>query len=305
MHDVIVIGGSYAGLSAALQLGRARRDVLVVDAGQRRNRFATSSHGFLGNDGTAPEALAAAGRAEVLAYPTVAWLEAEVEEVQRIADGFLVRAGSTEQRARRLVLATGVVDELPPVPGLAERWGRSVFHCPYCHGYELRQGALGVLATSPLSLHSAALVTEWSTPGGTTLLLNDAFEPDADQLADLAAREIRIERARVVAIEGEAPGLVVRLGDDRRLALAGLFVQSRTRIAAPFAAQLGCELEQGLLGPFYKTDALKETTVPGVFACGDAALEMGSVTFAVGDGARAGFSAHRSLVLDGSLRRRA
>jgi thioredoxin reductase len=279
--------------------------VLVIDAGRRRNRFASSSHGFLGNDGTSPEALAAAGRAEALAYPTVAWLDAEVDEVRPIAGGFVVSAAAHEHRAQRIVLATGVVDELPAVPGLAERWGRSVFHCPYCHGYELNEGALGVLATSPLALHSVALVSEWSSPGGTTLFLGDAFEPDADQLAELASREIRIERARVTAIEGDAPGLVVRLHDGRTTALSGLFVIPHLRIAGAFASQLGCELDEGPLGSFYKTDATKETTVPGVFACGDTATAFGTVATAVGDGVLAGTAAHRSLVFRGSLRRRA
>jgi thioredoxin reductase len=304
MHDVIVIGGSYAGMSAALQLGRARRDVLVIDGGRRRNRFASHAHGVLGFDGVPPEVIAAKGRADVLAYPTVSWRDAEVDDVNPIADGFVVRAGNEEYRARRIVLATGVVDELPPVPGLAERWGRSVFHCPYCHGYELDEGAIGVLATSPLALHSVALVSEWSTLNGTTLFLDAAVEPEPDQLEDLDRREISVERTRVAALEGEGPGVVVRLVDGRRIALAGLFVVPRLRPAAPFAAQLGCELAEGPLGPFYKTDATKETTVPGVFACGDTAAAFGTVAIAIGDGVLAGTSAHRSLVFGSVPRRR-
>jgi thioredoxin reductase len=305
MHDVIVIGGSYAGMSAALQLGRARRDVLVIDAGRRRNRFASHAHGVLGHDGVPPEVLAAKGRAEVLAYPTVSWIDAEVDEAGATADGFHVRAAGREHRARRIVLATGVVDELPAVSGLADRWGRSVFHCPYCHGYELGEGPIGVLATSPLAFHSVALVSEWSRLGSTTLLLDDACEPDADQLADLAAREIRVERTRVAAVEDHASGIGVRLVDGRLIALAGLFVVPRLRVAGPLGEQLGCELEEGPLGPFYRTDAMRETTARGVFACGDTAAAFGTVAIAIADGVLAGTAAHRSLVFGGVARRRA
>src|SRR5437867_3455668 len=152
MYDVIIIGGSYAGLAAALQLVRARRHVLIVDAGQRRNRFAHHSHGFLGQDGQPPEAIAAKGRSEVFAYPTGTWREALATEARSISDGFVVRAGSDEHRGKRLILATGVVDELPAIPGLAERWGKQIFFCPYCDGYEFGMGRLGVLATSEESI---------------------------------------------------------------------------------------------------------------------------------------------------------
>lgn len=296
MYDVIIVGGSYAGLSATLQLARARRQLLIIDAGQRRNRFAKSAHGFLGQDGQPPGAIAEKGRAEVLAYPTVTWRKAEVTGARSVAGGFSVQAGGEEYQAKRLILATGVVDELPSIPGLRERWGQTVFHCPYCHGYELDRGRLGVLATSPMALHSVALVSEWGTPGETTLFLNGAFEPDAEQLADLKTREIKLERELVSAAEGEAPEIDVRLRDGRHRRLDGLFVLSRTLVDNPIAEQLGCELEQGPTGPYYKTDPMKETTVPGVFACGDVALPMGAVSLAVADGTRAGSSAHQSLI---------
>lgn len=296
MHDVIIIGGSYAGLAAALQLGRARRSVLVLDAGQRRNRFAASSHGLLGHDGAAPEAIAARGRAEVLAYPTIAWRDAAVTSVQACDGGFAVRSGADEHRGKRLVLATGVRDEVPAIPGLAERWGKTVFHCPYCHGYELERGRLGVLASGPLAMHVAPLVSEWAGPGQTTLFLDGAFEPDAEQLAALASHGVQIERERVVRAAGEAPAIELHLRDGRVQPLDGLFVQARTHVERGFAEQLGCELEEGPLGSFFKTDATKETTVPGVFSCGDVARAAGSLALAVADGTLAGVAAHRSLV---------
>lgn len=297
MYDVIIIGGSYAGLAAALQLVRARRHVLIIDAGQRRNRFAHHSHGFLGQDGQPPEAIAAKGRSEVLAYPTVTWREALATEARFVSDGFVVRAGSDEHRGKRLILATGVVDELPAIPGLAERWGKQIFFCPYCDGYEFGMGRLGVLATSEESIRFVLLISEWAGVGKTTFFLNGAVEPDAEQLAALASRNIAVERENIVAVSGEEPAMELRLGDGRASKLDGLFLLPRTRLNTPFAEQLGCELEMGQHGPLYKTDATtKETTVAGVFACGDAALTMPSVAFAVADGVRAGKFAHQSLV---------
>jgi thioredoxin reductase len=293
MYDVIIVGGSYAGIAAALQLVRARKKVLIIDAGQRRNRFARHSHGFLGQDGQPPEAIAAKGRSEVLAYPTATWIDATAAETRAVADGFVVRTGAEEHRAKRLILATGVVDELPALPGLAERWGRRAFFCPYCDGYEFNRGQLGVLASSDASIEQAILVSEW---GKTTLFLDDAVVPNAEQLRVLASRDIALEHECVVAVAGDEPAFALSLADGRAIELDGLFLQPRARLASPFAEQLGCELEMGLLGPFIKTNAMKQTTVPGVFACGDVALARPSVSFAVADGVRAGVSAHQSLV---------
>ena len=289
--DVIIVGGSYAGISAGLQLGRARRSVLVVDAGQRRNRFAASSHGFLGQDGRDPAEIARVARGELLAYPTVTWRDDPAVAARPVGDGFAIAlASGVEVEARRVVLASGVVDELPEVPGLAERWGTHVFHCPYCHGYELGRGRIGVIATTALSIHHALLISEW---GETTLFTRGGFEPDAEQARALAARGVAVEAAPVAAIEGDAE---VRLVDGRRLGFAGLFVTSRTRVANPLVGQLGCALEDSPIGAFVQTDAMRETTVRGVFACGDLAVAAGSVAIAVGDGVRAGISAHQSLV---------
>jgi thioredoxin reductase len=283
-------------MAAALQLGRARRSVLVIDAGQRRNRFASHSHGFLGQDGQPPEAIAAKGRAEVLAYPTVRWLDAEVRETAVISDGFAVRTKDEEHQSKRVILATGVRDQLPAIPGLAERWGQTVFHCPYCHGFELNQGRLGVLGTHPLSAHHAALVSEWAGKNQMTLFLNEAYELDAEQLALLEAHGIQLERQRVVSLEGNAPSLDLRLSDGRTTRLEGLFVVPQTKVHTAFAEQLGVAIEESPVGYFYRTDPTKETTRKGVFACGDAGLAMGSVSFAVADGAMAGIGTHRSLV---------
>jgi thioredoxin reductase len=296
MYDAIIIGGGYAGLAAALQLARARRQVLIIDAGQRRNRFATHSHGFLGRDGQPPEAIAAEGRRDVLRYPSVTWQDGVAMEVSPIPGGFQVRGGSDDFRGKRLILATGVVDEPPPVPGLAELWGTRVFHCPYCDGYELGMGSLGLLATSPTSPHFAVLVSEWAAPGQMTLFLNGSPDPDPAELVRLESRRVTIEHEQVRGVGGGPASIEVHLNNGRAVTLDGLFLVTRTRISGPFAEQLGCEIEMGPLGPYYKTDATKETTVPGVFACGDVAQPMAAVSYAIADGVRAGASAHQSLV---------
>ena len=291
MYDVIIVGGSYAGLSAGLQLARARRQVLVIDAGQRRNRFAATSHGFLGQDGQAPEVIAAEGRSQLMEYPTVTWVQGSAVLVNQPVEGFSVRTEhSGTFHARRLILATGVVDELPAVEGLEERWGTRVFHCPYCHGYELDQGRIGVLATSPLAMHHALMLPDW---GPTTLFTNGVFTPDAEQQAQLDRRGVIVESAGVRRISGERADL--ELDDGRVFKLDGIFTLSRTRIS-PLAEQLGCEWVDGPTGPYLHTNDTRQTSVPGVFACGDASLAAGSVALAVAEGVRAGVGAHFSLI---------
>jgi len=294
--DFAVIGGSFAGLSAALQLARARRRVVVVDAGLRRNRFVDeaggTSHGFLTQDGSAPAAIAAQGREQLLRYPSVQWLDGTAEDV-RVAPGgrFEFRVGEqVVVSAGRLVLATGVRDELPPVPGLAERWGRSVFHCPYCHGYEVNAGRIGIVAATPAAQHHGLMLPDW---GETTLFLNGAYVPNDEERAALARRGTRIEPTPIERIVGDAD---VLLQDGRRLAMDGLFTQARTQPSSPVAQQLGCAMEEGPMGPFVKVDAFQQTSVPNVFACGDAARAAGNVALAVADGAMAGFGAHRSTM---------
>lgn len=291
--EVLVVGGSYAGLSAALQLARARRTVLVIDAGRRRNRFALHSHGFLTQDGNEAAAIAAQGRTQLRAYPNVAWANDTVASVKNDGGFFEIELGDGGTASgRRLVLATGVTDTLPRIEGLAERWGRHVFHCPYCHGYELDKGDIGVLATSELSMHHALLLPDW---GRVTLFLNNAFIPNDAQSAALARRSVAIEPTPVARIDGDAD---VVLSDGRRLPMTGLFVAPRTSPTGALAQQLGCAMEAGPMGEFVITDSMKATTVQGVFCCGDMARAAGNVALAVADGAMAGIATHRSLIAE-------
>ncbi|GAA0258981.1 NAD(P)/FAD-dependent oxidoreductase [Rhodanobacter caeni] len=289
-HDVIIVGGSYSGMAAALQLLRARRSVLIIDGGKRRNRRASHSHGFLGMDGVDPAELAHVARAQLEAYPTLAWLDGHVERATGTKDDFQVDCGGETHSARRLLLAIGVSDRLPDIPGLAERWGKSIFHCPYCHGYELDQGRIGVIATGPMSIHQAQLLPEW---GDTTFFLNGTFEPDQAAADELARRGVTIDTSLIREIDGNADAV---LTDGRRLRFGGLFTTPHNEPSTPIATQLGCELVETLMGLQISTGETKETTVPGVFACGDAARMPHSVSLAVADGAWAGAQIHRSLV---------
>lgn len=290
-HDVIVVGGSYAGMAAALQLLRARRTVLVIDAGLRRNRFASHSHGFLGQDGADPAEIAASARAQLMAYPTLTWIDGRAESAAGIKDAFSVTtADGGRHEGRRLLFALGVTDRLPEIDGMAERWGRSIFHCPYCHGYELERGRIGVIATGPMSLHQAQLIPEW---GEVTFFTNGALTLDDAARADLNSRGVTVEETPVRRIEGHADVLLV---DGRTLPFAGLFTASRNAPSTPIASTLGCEIEETPFGTQIRTEASKETTVPGAFACGDVARTPHSVSLAVADGAWAGAQLHRSLV---------
>ena len=294
MHDVIVAGGSFAGLGAAMMLGRARRRVVVIDAGVPRNRFAPASHGFLGQDGRAPAEIIATFRSQVLAYPTVHFVAGVAVSARGVVDDFVVALESGESlRARRLVLATGVVDELPAIPGVAERWGTSVLHCPYCHGYEVADRRLGVLATGAI-LHQAILLGDWSAR--VTLFAN-GVELDDEQRAELARRGVRIEERRVLELVGEAPTLAgVRVADGSIVEVDAVFTGAPTRLASPLAEQLGCAMDDGPFGPIVRTDAWRATTVSGVFCAGDAARAPHNATWAAADGVTAGIKAHQSLV---------
>jgi thioredoxin reductase len=294
-HDAIVIGGSFAGLSAAMYIARARRSVCVVDAGFPRNRFAAHSHGFFAQDGSEPGAMLATARSQVAAYPTASFVEGEAVGAAREADGFSVELASGEVlESRRLVLAFGISDELPAIPGIAERWGSSVLHCPYCHGYEFSGQRLGVLKLSPMSLHQAMLIAEW---GPTTLYLNGDPGPDEAALAELRERGVVIEPAAVSALHGDGTRLsAIELADGRMSAVDALYVGPRTRLNSEIARQLGCELDEGTWGPVIRTDEQRMTTVPGVYAAGDVTRSAHNATWASADGVTAGLALHRSLV---------
>ena len=296
--DIIVIGGSFAGQAAAIQLARARRHVLLLDARRPRNRFASESHGFLGQDGRPPSDIMAIAYEQLAPYPTVDIRETEAVAAEAVEGGFRVfTADGGAQKAKRLILATGVRDDLPPVPGLAERWGITVLHCPYCHGYELNQHPVGVLACNDLAFHQAMMVRDW---GPTTLFTQEIFVPSPEQAGALRARDIAIEPSPVVELLGEAPALeAVTLADGREIRLSGLYLASETVLVGDLADRLGCEFKDGMTGPLIAVDAFQQTSVSGVFAAGDATQQMANATIAAASGVMAASGTHRSLVFEG------
>jgi len=292
-HDAIIIGGSFAGLSAATYLARGRRTVRVIDAGKPRNRFAEHSHGFLAQDGSNPLTMLETAKAQVQAYPTVIFTRGKA--VSGEIENFRIELDSGEiVEGRRLILAFGISDELPDIPGLAERWGNTVIHCPYCHGYEFSDRQLGVLNLSPMSVHQAMLISEW---GPTTFFIDKGMEPDAEALAELQRRGVKIERSPVRALCGEGTELSQVELDDRRLVpIDALYIGPRNRLNSEIAGIFGCAMDELPLGRTIRTDGMKTTTVPGIFAAGDITRGAHSVAWSVADGVTAGTAAHRSLV---------
>lgn len=295
--DAIVVGGSFAGLSAATYIARGRRSVCVIDTGAPRNRFTTASHGFFGQDGRDPMTMIANARTQLAAYPQVTFVTGEAVDAFAGKDFTIALACGETLIADRLVFAFGISDVLPDLPGLAERWGKSVLHCPYCHGYEFAERRLAVLATSPMSTHQALLVAEW---GPTTLYLNGTSMPDASSCQQLAQRGIGIEPCPLAGLTGPGDTLTgVQLEDGRTMAVDALYLAPRSRLNSPLAERLGCELDNGPFGPIVRTDSAKQTKVPGVYAAGDIARAPHSVSWATADGVTAGVSVHQSLVFEG------
>ena len=268
--DVVVIGGGAAGLNGALMLARARRSVVVVDAGTPRNAPAAGVHGLLGRDGTPPAGLLDRGRAEVRSYGGEI-VRGEVETVERDGDRFAVRvAGGGTLRARRLLVTTGLVDELPDVPGLRERWGRDVVHCPYCHGWEVRDRAIGVLATGPMSVHQALLFRQWSAD--VTLFTHRAPAPDPEQAERLAARGIAVVTGEVAALEVAGDRLTgVRLADGTVIAREVVAVAPRMVARAGLLESLGLRAVEhpSGAGEHVPADPTGRTEVAGVWVAGN------------------------------------
>lgn len=293
--DAIIVGGSFAGLSAATYLARGRRRVCIIDAGLPRSRFAEESHGYLSRDGSNPLSILAAARAQLGAYPGARLVDGEAIHARAADTGFAMRLASGETlEARKLVLAFGISDILPPVAGMEQRWGKTVLHCPYCHGIEFSDHELGVLYRAPMSLHQAMLVAEW---GPTTLFLNGHSAPEGEGLDKLIARGIKIEPAPILRLQSEGSALsAILLEGGRSAGISALYVAPQSCLNSSIPEQLGCVIDEGPIGPLIRTDGDGMTTVPGVYAAGDIARAPHSVSWAVADGVTAGTAAHRALV---------
>jgi thioredoxin reductase len=296
-YEVIVVGGGAAGLSAALVLGRARRHTLVVDAGEPRNAPAAHMQGYLSRDGMPPAEFLAVGREEIGRYG-VELVRDRVVDVTS-GEGFAVTLDSGRTvRARRLVIATGLKDELPEVTGVAERFGRDVLHCPYCHGWEVRDQAFGVLATMPMSVHQALMVSQWSKD--VTFFLHTVAEEELsdDDLRRLAAAGVKVVPGEVAELTVEDDRLTgVRLADGTTHAREVVFTAPRAVPQTDLLERLGAELRETPFGAYPVVDETGQTTVPGVWAVGNAMGFAEQVVNAAAGGYRAGATINGDLLM--------
>ena len=300
-YDVVVVGGGAAGLSGAVALARSRRSVLVIDAGDPRNAPASHVHNFLTRDGAPPAEIYAAGRGEVARYGG----RVETGRVTALGqDGewFRVETGRRPVAARRLLVATGVRDELPDVPGLAARWGIDVLHCPYCHGWEVAGQRVGVLATGPMAVHQALLFRQLSPH--VTLLQHTGPAPVGEQREQLDARGIAVTEGKVEQVEADARGLTgVQLSGGRRVALDAVIVAPRMTARAELLAPLGLKpaevrLGEHVVGTRIEADHTGATAVPGVWVAGNISDIQAQVITSAAAGLTAGAAINFDLVLE-------
>lgn len=292
-YEVIVVGGSYAGLSAALALGRSLRRVLVIDSGLPCNRQTPHSHNFLTHDGHTPADIARAARQQVEMYKTVSFANDLATEAERTADGFILRSASGKSfKAQKLIFATGIKDIMSTLPGFAECWGISVLHCPYCHGYEVRDEVTGILANGELAFEYATLISHWTnqltvyTNGKSTLSPQQAIE-----LNGMGIAVVEKEIGKLVHDNGHLKYILFK--DGSHVQLKALYARSPFEQHCQIPEQLGCELtEQGYL----KADATQKTTVDGVYACGDNVTAMRTVANAVYMGTAAGMMLNKEMI---------
>jgi thioredoxin reductase len=302
--DCIVVGGGAAGLSAALVLGRARRRTLVVDAGEQSNRPAHGIGGLLGQDGRPPADFYAAGREELAQYPAVELRAGEVIGAERVDDGIVLELASGErERARRVLLATGMDYRPPELPGIEERWGGSVFHCPFCHGWEVRERALGVLDRGESGVRRVLLLRAWSED--VTLYSDGPAELSDDEAELLRAAGVEVDERPVAGLRGpgeELSAIVFKDGSERHC--GGLLVPVTLHQRTPLADQLGAELASmaPLVADAVKVDESFHSSVPGVSATGDASGQMQSVANAIAGGSTAAAMIVHGLMTEESER---
>ncbi|HVU97078.1 MAG TPA: NAD(P)/FAD-dependent oxidoreductase [Puia sp.] len=292
-YDVIIIGGSYAGLGAAMALGRALRSVLVVDNGDPCNKQTPYSHNFLTQDGKTPREITGVAKRQVQTYGSVAFFNGMATAAGTTKEGFevMVETGETF-KGKKLVLATGIKDILPAIPGFAESWGISVLHCPYCHGYEVRQQKTGLLANGDLAYEMSALLSNWTDD--LTVYTNGLSTLRESQLIKLRQNNIKIVETRLSKLEhleGYIYNLILEDGSQEAADVLYAKLPFVQRSTIPLI--LGCSLtEEG----YIKTDSAQKTTVPGVFACGDNASKIRTVANAVAMGTTTGIMVNKQLI---------
>lgn len=295
MDDVLIIGGSFAGLAGALQLGRARRQVTVLDTGLQRNRFAHHSHGLLGHDHKPPAEILAAARQQLQRYPTVKLVNARATAIDGALDGFSVISDDGATRmARRLVLAYGVADQMPAIPGFAECWGTSIVPCPYCDGFEVAGQHWGLLWSGPHSQHAVSLFLDWTD---RLTVFSDDHELSPEIRADFARRNVAVVDGRLAEIAHRDGHIAaVKLDNGEAVAVDVLFAHPRNRPSANLHEALGLAVTETPVGHILKVDERHQTSMPGIYAAGDLANGMASVTLASSHGAMAAIFAQQSML---------
>ncbi|GEP04373.1 NAD(P)/FAD-dependent oxidoreductase [Methylobacterium oxalidis] len=297
MDDVIIIGGSFAGLAAALQLGRARRKAIVLDTGLPRNRFAGHSHGLLGHDHKPPLEILAEARQQLARYPTIRLVSARADSVSGTIDDFSVLTGDgASHRARRLILSYGIVDQMPDVPGFAEGWGTSIVPCPYCDGFEVAGQRWGLVWSSPQSHNQVRLFHDWTD---RLTVFADGHDLSPEIRAGLARRNIPVVDGRITGITRRGGhSATVKLDTVPDAEVDILFAHPRNTPSVSLHETLGLATVGTPLGIALKVDERRETSTPGIYAAGDLANPgMPSVTTASWQGAMAGIFAQQSMLV--------
>ncbi|HYG20884.1 MAG TPA: NAD(P)/FAD-dependent oxidoreductase [Ohtaekwangia sp.] len=291
--DIIIIGGSYAGLSAAMSLGRALRNVLVIDSGTPCNTQTPHSHNFITHDGEVPGVIARKAREQVMRYDTVTFLDDLVTSAQKLDSQFEIATSAGKSfTARKLLFTTGMKDIMPPIPGFAACWGISVLHCPYCHGYEVRSQPTGIIAQGDMAFEISRLIRHWTKD--LTLFTNGPSGLSAEQSKRIKAHNIRIVETEIDRVEHENGYIKeLRLAGGATVALKAVYARPALVQHCAIPEALGCEVnEQNLL----KIDMFQKTTVPGIFAAGDNTTMMRAVSLAVSSGGFAGAAINKELI---------
>jgi len=290
--EVIIIGGSYAGLSAAMALGRSLRSVLIIDSGSPCNQQTPHSHNFITQDGETPAAIAAKAKSQVLNYNTVTFLNDLAVNGRKEENGFVITTQTNQEfKAKKLIFATGIKDNMPDIKGFAECWGISVIHCPYCHGYEFRDQKTGVLGNGERAFHIAALVSNLTND--VTVFTSGKAEFKAEQMAKLNNHHIEVIETKAQEIQHENGQIKNVIFDDgNKISLNALYAVIPFTQHSDIPVLLGCELtEQGHI----KVDNMQKTIIKGVYACGDNIAMMRSVANAVYSGNITGAVVNREL----------
>jgi thioredoxin reductase len=293
VYDVIIVGGSYAGLSAAMALGRALRKVLVIDSGKPCNRQTPHSHNFITHDGETPSAISGKAKEQVMRYPTVAFVDGKAISGRKIDGRFEIDVDNGEQfTAKKILFTTGLEDIMPGIEGFAECWGISVLHCPYCHGYEVRHQPTGIIANGDMGFELGRLINNWTNE--LTLFTNGPSSLAMEQRRKIGSHGIEIIETEIQRLEHEG-GYVrtIQLKDEKKVAVKAVYTRPAFVQHCSIPVDLGCELtEQNLL----KVDMFQRTTVPGIYAAGDNTTMMRSVSLAVAGGGFAGASINKDLI---------